>query len=84
MRLRLGVLLVPVAVGALAFSASAFVAESTTFTPTGGAEQEFVVPAGVTQIEVSAVGGAGHAGRSCNSANEAPGGRARRRPRSSR
>jgi len=49
-------------------------AESTTFKPTGGAEQEFVVPVGVTHIEVSAVGGAGQAGRSCNSANKPPGG----------
>ncbi len=53
--------------------ASAF-AGSATFTPTGGAEQEFVVPAGITHIEVSAVGGAGHAGRSCDSANEPAGG----------
>ncbi len=73
MRLRFGVLLVLVAVGVPAFSASAF-AESTTFTPEGGAEQEFSVPAGVTQIEVLAVGGAGHAGRSCDSANKPPGG----------
>jgi hypothetical protein len=61
--------------GALAFSASASAfAGSATFTPTGGAEQEFVVAWGVTHIEVSAVGAAGHVGRSCNSVHEPPGG----------
>lgn len=70
---RLGVLLVLAAAGVLGFSESAL-AESTPFTPKGGTEQEFVVPAGVTHIEVSAVGAAGHAGRSCDSANEPPGG----------
>jgi hypothetical protein len=49
-------------------------ASATTVTFLPSAEQEFVVPAGITHIEVSAVGAAGHAGRSCNSANEPPGG----------
>jgi len=60
--------------GLLLAGAASASAESKTFTPTGGAEQEFVVPGGVTHIEVSAVGGAGHAGHSCDSANEPPGG----------
>ena len=60
--------------GLLLAGAASASAESKTFTPTGGAEQEFVVPGGVTHIEVSAVGGAGHAGHSCDSANEPSGG----------
>ena len=53
--------------GVLGFSASAFAA-STTYTPGGGSEQQFLVPEGVTQIEVTAIGGAG------GSTEEAPGG----------
>ena len=61
--------------GALAFSASASAfTGSATFLPTGGVEQEFVVAWGVTQIEVSAVGAAGHVGHSCNSVYEPAGG----------
>ena len=41
-------------------------ASATTVTFLPGAEQEFVVPAGITHIEVSAVGAAGQAGRSCD------------------
>jgi hypothetical protein len=55
---RSGVLVVLAAVGVLGFSASAF-AESTSYTPGGGSEQPFVVPAGVSKIEVTAIGGAG-------------------------
>jgi hypothetical protein len=44
--------------GMLGITASAF-AETKTFTPGKGSEQPFEVPAGVTQIKVSSVGGAG-------------------------
>jgi hypothetical protein len=53
------------AAGALGFSSSAL-AESKTFEPGKGSEQEFKVPAGVTQLEVTAVGGAGQEGDNCN------------------
>ncbi|HEX9481721.1 MAG TPA: hypothetical protein VF927_06440, partial [Solirubrobacteraceae bacterium] len=46
--------------GCLAASASATTA---TFTPGGAGE--FVVPPGVTQVEVAAIGGAGEAGGEC-------------------
>lgn len=52
-----GVVLMPVAAGVLGFSASAF-AETATFSYTGH-QQEFVVPAGVTTVGVTAIGGAG-------------------------
>jgi hypothetical protein len=55
---RFGVVVVLVAVGVFGFSASAF-AESAAYTPGGGSEQQFVVPAGVTQVKVTAIGGAG-------------------------
>ena len=47
-----------VVAGMLGITASAF-AETKTFTPTKGSEQPFEVPAGVTQIKVTSVGGAG-------------------------
>jgi hypothetical protein len=62
--LRSGVGLVLVVAWALGFSASAF-AESKTFEPGKGSEQEFKVPAGVTQVAVTAVGGAGQEGAAC-------------------
>jgi hypothetical protein len=50
----------------LGFNASAFAQTKTeTFLATGGPEQSFTVPAGVTQIEVTAVGGAGKPGGVC-------------------
>jgi hypothetical protein len=49
-------------VAVLGFSASAY-AESKTFKP--GPEQEFKVPAGVTEVQVEAIGGAGGAGGTC-------------------
>ena len=52
--------LVLVVAGVLGFSASAF-AETVTFNYTG-AEQEFKVPAGVTSVNVVAIGGAGGKG----------------------
>ena len=48
--------------GALGFSASAL-AESKTFKPAG--PNEFAVPAGVAQVQVTAVGGAGEPGGEC-------------------
>jgi hypothetical protein len=61
LRVRSGVLLVFVAVGVLGFSASAF-AETVTFEPGESGHESFTVPAGVTQVEVTAVGGAGATG----------------------
>jgi hypothetical protein len=49
-------------VAVLGVSASAY-AETKTFKP--GPEQEFKVPAGVTEVQVEAVGGAGGAGGTC-------------------
>jgi len=63
--LRAGAVLVLAVVGMLAWGASAFAA-SQTFTPSGGSEQPFTVPAGVTQVQVRAVGGAGQPGNGCN------------------
>ena len=51
-------------VGVLGFSASAF-ANSETFKPVGH-EQAYTVPAGVTQVEVAATGGAGQGVANCN------------------
>jgi hypothetical protein len=68
MRLRNSFLcagLVPVVAGVLGFSASAYAETKTeTFLATGGSEQSFPVPAGVTQVEVRAVGGNGGKGSS--------------------
>jgi len=61
------------ALGVLAASASAFAA-SQTFAPTGGAEQQFTVPEGVTQVEVTAVGGAGQPGTECEPEGAGAGG----------
>ena len=72
-RVRFGVLLVLIAVGALGFSASAS-AETVTLLPEHGSEQEFSVPAGVTQVTVTAVGGAGHPAGSCRTNPGAGGG----------
>ena len=71
--LRSGVGLVLVAAAALGFSASAF-AESKTFEPGKGSEQEFNVPAGVTQLHVTAIGGAGQPGTACLPGGSGPGG----------
>ena len=71
MRLQAGVVrlvvgLVLVLAGVLAFAGSASAETKTkTFVATEGAEQSFSVPAGVTQIEVTAVGGAGKPGSVC-------------------
>src|SRR5271155_2872102 len=62
--LRGGAVVVLTVVGVLGWGASAF-ASSQTFIPSGGSEQPFKVPAGVTQIEVTAVGGAGQPGSDC-------------------
>ncbi len=65
----LGVLL-----GGLGFSASAF-AETVTFSYTGK-QQEFVVPAGVTSVDVVATGAAGEAAENSNvDGTELPGGK---------
>jgi hypothetical protein len=56
-------LVLPTLVLAGTLTSNAFAA-GTTFTP-GGAD-EFAVPAGVTQLEVTAVGGAGQPGGECN------------------
>ncbi len=61
--MRLGVLLVLVAVGALGVSASAY-AETEKFLASEGAERSFEVPAGVSTIQVVSVGGNGGAGAS--------------------
>ncbi len=58
---RLGVLLVAVAVGLLGFSASAFAETKTETFSYKDSQQEFVVPAGVTSIHVVATGAAGGA-----------------------
>jgi len=57
---RSGVLLVLAAVGMLAFSACAFAETKTvTFLQSEGPEHSFEVPAGVTSVQVEAVGGTG-------------------------
>lgn len=75
-----GALLLMVA-GASSLSANAF-AQSETFTPSNDAtlKQEFTVPPGVTQLEVTAVGGAGQAGGSAPAEDLALGVQARRSP----
>jgi len=71
----LGVLLALVAVGVLGFSASAFAETKTeVFEASKGSSFEFQVPAGVTQVEVTAIGGAGVAGHACSNRPVAPGG----------
>ena len=59
--LGLGVVPAAALVGTLALSTNALAApaETRVLNPAGGAAQSFEVPAGVTQIRVSAVGGAG-------------------------
>ncbi len=76
---RLGVLLVLMVAAVLACSASAF-AETKTFLATEGSERTFPVPVGVTQIEVTAVGGAGKPGGVCVETHLTPEVRARRSP----
>ena len=71
--LRLGVLLVLMVAAVLASSANAF-AETKTFLATEGSEQTYTVPAGVKQIQVSAVGGAGKPGSVCVGTHSYPGG----------
>src|SRR5277367_1011822 len=60
--LRAGILLLSLLVGMLALSTSAF-AETVEFKPESPEEtHEFKVPPGATQIQVTAVGGAGEPG----------------------
>jgi hypothetical protein len=54
--------------------ASSALAETKTFRPEGGSEQSFEVPAGVTHVTVSAIGGDGQAGGSCTGATGGAGG----------
>ncbi len=58
---------------ALASSANAF-AETKTFLATEGPERTYPVPAGVAQIQVTAVGGAGQPGSVCVGTHSYPGG----------
>jgi len=60
-------LLVLVSLGLLGVASSASATTtSAPFTPGGGANQEFKVPAGVSSVEVLAVGGAGVKGSQCS------------------
>ncbi len=70
---RLGVLLVLMIAAVLSCSTSAF-AETKTFLATEGSERTFPVPAGVTQIQITAVGGAGKPGSVCVATHSYPGG----------
>lgn|GEM_PF-6973442 len=70
---RCGAVLVLTVVGVLGWDASAF-ASSQTFMPNEGPEQQFKVPAGVTQIQVTAVGGAGQQGSECTAGGGGAGG----------
>ncbi len=72
---QLGALLVLVAVGVLASSVSAFAETKTeTFLATGGSEQSFAVPVGVTRVTVAAIGGKGAPGNTCAGGHTYPGG----------
>ena len=70
---RCGAVLLLTVVGVLGCDASAF-ASSQTFVPERGPEQQFTVPAGVTQIQVTAVGGAGQQGSECAAGGGGAGG----------
>lgn len=60
---RARLLVVPVLAATALASSSSALASAMTFTP--GGEGEYAVPAGVTQVEVTAIGGAGEAGGEC-------------------
>src|SRR5208282_3755604 len=69
-----GVVLPAVAAAMLAFSTSAFAETRTeTFEP-ASSNTEFHVPASVTQVEVSAIGGTGQPGGACLSGTRGAGG----------
>jgi hypothetical protein len=62
---RLLALLLLMITGVLVFSASAFAEEVKEFKPSEAAPRKFEVPAGVSEIHVTAVGGHGASGSSC-------------------